>query len=81
MHLVFYNKKENFKVIDIIISHSLNFEQAYQSKVIQKAKSIEIYLISIKDLITMKQASGRGQDLSDIKLLRKVVKWMEEEKN
>ncbi|HEY0090796.1 MAG TPA: DUF6036 family nucleotidyltransferase [Candidatus Lokiarchaeia archaeon] len=77
----FYNKKENFKVIDVIISHPLDFERAYQSKVVKKVKYFDIYLVSIDDLINMKKVTERDQDLSDIEMLIKVKKWMEEEKD
>lgn len=77
----FYNKKENYKVVDIILTHPLSFEQSYQSRIIKKLKTIEVYLISIKDLITMKKMTGRDQDLSDIELLKKVTELMEDDKD
>jgi len=36
-------------------------------------------LASIDDIIKMKEFSGRRQDLSDIAMLNKVRKYMEEE--
>lgn len=75
----FYNKKENYKVIDILVDHPLNFKDAYRDKTIKKVRNIEIYLASINDLITLKQNTGREQDISDIKLLKKLKRWMEED--
>ncbi|MHA1798539.1 MAG: DUF6036 family nucleotidyltransferase [Candidatus Helarchaeota archaeon] len=76
----FYNKNEEFKVIDIIITHPLDFENAYKHKVTKKIGSIELYLVSIDDLIKMKQSINRPQDISDINLLKKVKKWMAEDR-
>lgn len=68
----FYNKKDNFKEIDIVLSHPLTFDQAYQNKIVKKVEKIKINLIAIEDLITMKNSAGRKQDLSDVKLLKKL---------
>ncbi|MHA1298486.1 MAG: DUF6036 family nucleotidyltransferase [Candidatus Helarchaeota archaeon] len=71
----FFHIKENYKVIDIILAHQFNFNEVYQNKTIKKVGSIEIYLISIDDLILMKQSVKRAQDLSDIEMLKKLKKW------
>ncbi len=68
----FYHKKDNYKVIDLLLFHNLNFEKSFENKTVKKVKYIEIYLISIDDLIKMKEFSGRTQDLSDIEMLKKV---------
>ncbi|MHA1231793.1 MAG: DUF6036 family nucleotidyltransferase [Candidatus Helarchaeota archaeon] len=75
----YYHKVENFKTIDIIVKHPLDFENAFQNKTIKNVGDIEIYLVSLDDLIIMKQNIKRQQDISDIKLLRKVKKWMEKD--
>ncbi|TFF86327.1 MAG: hypothetical protein EU551_01895 [Promethearchaeota archaeon] len=75
----FYNKSENYKTIDILIDHPLNFEDSFQHKTIRKIKSIEIYLAPLDDLITMKRNTNRKQDISDIKLLKRLKKWMEKD--
>ena len=62
----FYNKKNPFEVVDILLTHDQkNFD----------IEKIEIYgkkvsLISKKDLIKMKLESGRPQDLIDIEQLK-----------
>lgn len=63
----FYNKKNPFEVVDILLTHD-------QKKL--DVEKIEIYgkkisLVSKKDLIKMKQESGRPQDLIDIEELKK----------
>lgn len=75
----FYHKTDVYKVVDILIVHPLDFKEAYRRKTIKKVGNIEIFLVSIDDLILLKQNIGRAQDLSDVQLLKKVKKWMEEE--
>jgi hypothetical protein len=75
----FYNKKEPYKVVDIVLVHPLDFEISYKVKTVKEAKGVKIFLASIQDIITMKEASGRGQDLSDIAMLKKVKRFMEQE--
>jgi Nucleotidyltransferase of unknown function (DUF6036) len=74
----FYHKKDNYKVIDIVLVHPLDFEMSFKNRTVKKAKDIDIYLASIDDVIKMKEYSGRAQDLSDIAMLNKVRKYMEE---
>jgi hypothetical protein len=73
----FYHKKDNYKVIDIVLVHPLDFEMSFKNRTVKKAKDIDIYLASIDDLIKMKEFSGRTQDLSDIEMLNKVRKYLE----
>ena len=77
--LSFYHKEDDYKGIDIVLVHPLDFSQAFVNKTSKQINSIEIYLVSINDLITMKRASGRRQDLSDIEMLEKVKHFLEDE--
>ncbi len=72
----FRNKKEEYKVIDIVLVHPLDFGISYKHKVVKKAADVEIFLASVEDIIKMKEASGREQDTSDIEMLRKVERFM-----
>ena len=74
----FYHKKDNYKVIDIVLVHPLDFEKSFINRTVKRAKDIDIYLASIDDVIKMKEFSGRTQDLSDIEMLNKVRKYLEE---
>ena len=74
----FYHKNENYKVIDIVLVHPLNFEKSFKNRTVKRAKDIDIYLASIDDVVKMKEFSGRPQDLSDIEMLNKVRKYLEE---
>jgi len=74
----FYHKNENYKVVDIVLVHPLDFEKSFINRTVKKAKDINVYLASMDDVIMMKEFSGRSQDLSDIEMLKKVRKYMEE---
>ncbi|MBI5607237.1 MAG: hypothetical protein HY879_28220, partial [Deltaproteobacteria bacterium] len=76
----FYHKRDNYKVIDILLVHPLHFEESFKSKTVKKVEDVEIYLASINDLIITKEFSGRMQDASDIKMLKKVRKYLGEVK-
>ena len=73
----FYHKKDNYKVIDIVLVHPLNFEKSFKNRTVKRAKDIDIYLASVDDVVKMKEFSGRPQDLSDIEMLNKVRKYLE----
>ncbi|OGU16106.1 MAG: hypothetical protein A2X61_13425 [Ignavibacteria bacterium GWB2_35_12] len=75
----FYHQMDNYKVIDIVISHNLNFELAFENKVVKKVNGFNIYLSSIDDLIELKEYSGREQDLSDVEMLKKVRQILEDD--
>jgi hypothetical protein len=76
----FYHKKENYKVIDILLKHPLQFQESFKRKTVRSVKDIEIYLASLDDLIETKKSGGRRQDFSDIKMLEKIKKYSGEEK-
>ncbi|KAF5431627.1 hypothetical protein C5S39_05340 [Candidatus Methanophagaceae archaeon] len=73
----FYNKKDNYKVVDILLVHPLDFEESFKNRTVKRVKDIEIYLASIDDLIETKKFSGRAQDISDIEMLKKARKYLE----
>ncbi len=77
--LSFYQKVENYKGVDILLVHPLDFEKAFKNRITKEFQNTEIYLVNIDDLITMKAMSGRNQDLSDIEMLKKIRVFMEEE--
>ncbi|MFX1517593.1 MAG: nucleotidyl transferase AbiEii/AbiGii toxin family protein [Promethearchaeota archaeon] len=77
--LSFYHKTDDYKGVDIVLVHPLDFEEAFKKRITKKIDNIEIYIVSIEDLIAMKVASGRGQDLSDVAMLEKVKQFLEGE--
>ncbi|MBU0672692.1 MAG: nucleotidyltransferase [Candidatus Margulisbacteria bacterium] len=58
-------------VIDVMIEDLLPFEAAYERKQIMQAGGVNVSTISLADLIKIKQASGREQDLADVEALEK----------
>jgi hypothetical protein len=72
----FYHKKDNYKVIDILLVHPLHFDESFKNKIVKKVENVEVFLASIDDLIKTKKYSGRMQDVSDIKMLKKVRKYL-----
>jgi len=75
----FYHQQDNFKVIDIVIFHNLDFNIAFKNKIVKKINEFEIYLSSIDNLIKLKEYSGRDQDLSDVEMLKKVKQIREDD--
>ena len=74
----FNHGTDPFKVVDILLDHPLNFDQARRRRSVRSVRDIEIYLASMDDLIEMKEQSGRSQDISDVEMLRKVKEILEE---
>ncbi|MBI5198420.1 MAG: hypothetical protein HZA09_00125 [Nitrospirae bacterium] len=58
--------------IDIIINTPVNYEQASKNINYMSLYGVSIPLISIDDLIKMKEKTGREQDGADIRYLRKL---------
>jgi len=68
----FYNEKKTYQELDILLGVSLNFTSAWAEKITLEAGSISIPVISISNLIELKKAGGRKQDISDIEALRQI---------
>ncbi len=62
-----YNPQNNAEHVDIIIEHPIDFQKAYKKREQIKSGGMNISLISLADLIKMKEAAGRG-----IKLILKL---------
>jgi hypothetical protein len=75
----FHHTLKPFQEIDILLSHSLDFENAYKKRLVKSAEGFDISIVSMDDLIKLKKESGRAQDLSDIEMLRKAKEWTDEE--
>ncbi len=74
----FYNEKRNFEVVDIVIEQPLDFNKAYENRVIKNINNINVSVVSLDDLTIMKKLSGRVKDLDDVKKLKQ-VKLLENE--
>lgn len=61
--------------IDILTGISgVSFAQAYADRLTVSMEGVEVPVISLKDLIANKRASGRTQDLADIERLESLKK-------
>jgi len=65
-------------LLGAILREVFDFEKSFKNRTVKRAKDIDIYLASIDDVVKMKEFSGRSQDLSDIEMLNKVRKYLEE---
>ncbi len=70
----FYHKTDLMNVIDVFVKHPLPFEGMYKRRSVIKLDGVPVSVISIKDLIKLKEKANRFQDKSDIMLLKKVMK-------
>lgn len=66
----FYNPSDPLAVIDIVITHDLR----QMKSIARKVKNGSVPVISLQDLIAMKEASGRPQDIEDVKSLKALIK-------
>lgn len=56
--------------MDVLISvDGMKFENAWPSRTTVDFGGVDAYLISLDDLITIKRAAGRSQDLRDVESL------------
>lgn len=76
----FYKDYQSFEEIDIIIDSPVDFKEALTNATIFKIDDIQIPVISIDNLITMKEADGREIDKFDINELKIIKKIKNAEK-
>lgn len=69
----FVDPNTPFNVVDILLDVPVTYESAVPaSSKVQLEDDLEVRLVSIDDLIRMKESARRAQDLSDIEHLRRV---------
>lgn len=56
------------------------FEDVWKNKVLCKFEGMDVYFTSLDDLIAMKKAAGRPNDLEDIKVLEEIKKQQSKKK-
>ena len=59
--------------VDLLLETVWDFDTAWARRVVRKAGELSINLASIVDLIAMKLALGRPQDLADVEHLRRFL--------
>ncbi len=68
----FFNPDWAISEIDIMIDSPINYEEAITRAKFVTINGIEVSIISIDNLITMKQVSMPDQDISDIEYLKRI---------
>lgn len=66
--------------LDVFVEMPLNFNKAYKKKIRMKLDDTTIPVVPIKELIEMKEKSGRLQDRADVFYLKKISKDWKDEK-
>jgi len=70
--LSFKNPRVPYEEVDVVLDHPLDFEAVYRRIEFVRAGGILLPLVSLRDLMRLKEHSGRPQDLSDLEALRRV---------
>ncbi|MBI2068112.1 MAG: nucleotidyltransferase [Deltaproteobacteria bacterium] len=74
----FCHSRDMMRVIDVFVKHPLPFGPMYRRKEMIVVDDIKIPVISILDLIKLKQKARRAQDRADIVMLQKVLRTRKE---
>jgi len=69
----FTNPQKPFEQVDLFLVNPMSFEEAYERGKHMNIGGINVTLISVDDLITMKTSTGRPRDLEDVHHLKKVM--------
>jgi hypothetical protein len=75
-----YDPKNPFFLIDIFTEIPFDFDAVYKQRKKIKFESIFIPVVPIKELIAMKEKSGRPQDRADVFYLKKIIDGWKDEK-
>lgn len=67
-----FNPENDFEIVDIMISGDIDFDAAYKNRQVQADENFNVSVISINDLIKLKELAGRDRDLVDLKILREI---------
>jgi hypothetical protein len=57
--------------VDVLLETVWDFDSAWERRIVRKVGEVSVNLASIQDLITMKLALRRPQDLADVEHLRR----------
>ncbi|MBI4690542.1 MAG: hypothetical protein HY754_09800 [Nitrospirae bacterium] len=69
----FYSEKLPIGEIDIVFDSPIFYDELKSREVIIELYGEKIPTVSIRDLIELKEKSGRKQDLSDVEYLKKIL--------
>ncbi len=66
----FYKGEKTYEEVDIIIDSPVDYEKAIKNAKKVRIGKLKLVIISPKDLVKMKKASGRKKDIDDIEFLK-----------
>ncbi len=75
-----YDPKNPFFLIDIFTEMPFDFDAVYKQRKKIKFENIFIPVVPIRELIAMKERSGRPQDRADVFYLKKIMDGWKDEK-
>jgi hypothetical protein len=70
--LSYFNTRGNVMSMDVLIDVPLNFADMWERKTTRTSDDTDIHVVSVNDLIKLKEYSNRKQDLDDIYLLSQI---------
>jgi len=70
----FWDPGNPLREVDLFSRYPLDFEQLWHRSVVVPLGATSVRIASLPDLITMKKAAGRPQDLEDVSALSKLVR-------
>lgn len=75
-----YDPQNPFLILDVFIEEPFDFEEVYKFKKKFKLEDITISVVPLKELIAMKEKTGRPQDEADAFHLKKIMREWKDEK-
>lgn len=72
-----YDPENPFFLLDIFVEVPFNFDEVYSRREIVELEDISIPVIPARELIKMKENTGRPQDIADVYYLKKVLQEWE----
>jgi hypothetical protein len=70
----FFNSQAGYMNLDVLLDVPLQFDALWKNKTIKTANDTNINLVSVADLIELKNYANRRQDQEDVLLLSKLLK-------
>lgn len=66
----YYNRSKKYMNVDIIIDVPTAFDELWKNREVRKIDNYELNVLSLNDLINLKEYADRAQDKNDILLLK-----------
>ncbi len=66
----FLNPQRIYETVDIMITAPILYNQAFKRREVFDSQGVRVPVVSVKDLIFMKEKAGRPQDLQDVAILK-----------